>query len=150
MALEQYLNKSYFSVENPLRLLDRWLHLYCHHRTVTMAGKLLKVEWTQRAECALQARTEPLIIEMQLYFSCMVKKRVLFHKDSELETVGVNDTMKVAFQSIQAAACDPEEFARSYPIGRVLDSPTATKMIPSSLSIDFRQEQWEGEFSYSS
>jgi hypothetical protein len=150
MALEKYFKNSYFTIENPLRLLDRWLHLYCHHRTVYIEDKKLRVEWTQRANLALQARTELLIVEMQLYFSCVVKKRVLFHKESELKTVGVCEAMKVAFRPIQAAACNPEEFAKNYPIGRVLNSPAVTKMIPSRLSIDFSQGHWEGEFSYDS
>ena len=148
MALEQYLQGSYFSIENPLRLLDRWLHSYCHHRTVELGHKNLRVEWTDRADQALQARSEPLIIEMQLYFSCVLKKRVLFHETSEIETKDVNGSMKIAFRPIQSAVCNPEDFAKNYPIGRVLDSPAATKMIPSRLRIDFRQGQWQGEFGY--
>jgi hypothetical protein len=148
MALEQILQGSYFSIESPLRLLDRWLNAYSHHRSVVMGNKNLRVEWTDRADRALQTRSQPLIIEMQLYFSCVVKKRVLFHDSSKLDVTDVNGSMKIAFQPIQAAVCDPEEFARKYPIGRVLDSPAASKMIPSRLSIDFRQGQWQGEFGY--
>lgn len=150
MAFEQILRGSYFSIENPLRLIDRWLNSYGHYRTVVLGKKKLRVEWTDRANRVLQTRSEPLIIEMQLYFSCMLKKRVLFHESSELDVTDINDSMKVAFRPIQAAACDPEEFARNYPIGRVLDSPAAIKMTPSRLSIDFRQGQWQGEFGYQS
>jgi len=148
MALEQYLQGSFFSVENPLRLLDRWRHSYCHHRSVILGGKKLRVEWTGRANRVLQVRSEPLIIEMQLYFSCVLKKRVLFHATSELETTDVGSSMKIAFRPIQAAACDPEEFANNYPVGRVLETPAATKMMPSKLRIDFRKGQWEGEIGY--
>lgn len=148
MALEQILQGSYFSVENPLRVLDRWLHSYRHHRGVVLGNKNLRVEWTDRANRVLRTRSEPLIIEMQLYFSCVLKKRVLFHQTSELETTDVGSSMKIAFRPIQAAACDPEEFAKNYPVGRVLETPAATKMIPSRLRIDFRKGQWEGEFGY--
>lgn len=148
MALEQYLRGSYFSVGNPLRLLDRWLNSYHHYHVVVLGNKNLRVEWTDRANHALQIRSSPLIIEMQLYFSCVVKKRVLFHETSELEVTDVNSSMKIAFRPIQSAVCDPEEFAENYPLGRVLDSPAATKMIPSRLRIDFQQGQWEGEFCY--
>ena len=150
MVLEQILQGSYFSIESPLRLLDRWLNTYRHNHSIVLGNKNLRVEWTDRANRVFQTRSQPLIIEMQLYFSCVVKKRVLFHDSSNLDVTDVNNSIKIAFQSIQAAACDPEEFTRNYPIGRVLDSPAATKMIPTSLSIDFRQGQWEGEFSYSS
>lgn len=150
MALEQILQGSYFSVESPLRLLDRWLNAYRHNSSVVLGNKNLRVEWTDRANRVLQTRSEPLIIEMQLYFSCVVKKRVLFHDNSNLDVTDLNNSMKIAFRSIQSAACTPEEFARNYPIGRVLDTPAATKMIPSRLAIDFRQGQWHGEFDYQS
>jgi hypothetical protein len=148
MALEHYLQGSYFSIESPVRLLDRWLHSYCHHRSIVLGSKNLRVEWTDRADCALKARTEPLTIEMQLYFSCVLKKRVLFYDSSEMETTDVDNSMRVTFRSIQSKACDPEDFARDYPTGRVLDSPAALKMIPSRLRIDFLAGQWQGEFSY--
>jgi hypothetical protein len=148
MAFEQILQGSYFAIESPLRLLDRWLNTYRHSRSVVMGNKNLRVEWTDRANRVLQTRPQPLIIEMQLYFSCVVKKRVLFHDNSNLDVTDVNNSMKIAFRSIQSAACDPEEFAKNYPVGRVLDSPAVTKMIPSRLSIDFHQGQWQGEFGY--
>jgi hypothetical protein len=148
MALEQYLKGSYFSIESPVRLVDRWLHSYSHHHGIVLGGKNLHVEWTDRADRALQTRSEPLMIEMQLYFSCVLKKRVLFHENYEMDTVDVGSAMKIAFRPIRAAKCDPDEFARNYPPGRVLDSPAALKMKPSKLSIDFRQRQWEGEFTF--
>ena len=148
MALEHYLQGSYFSIESPVRLLDRCLHSYCHYRNVVLGNKNLRVEWTDRADCALKARSEPLTIEMQLYFSCVLKKRVLFHETSEIDTVDVNSFMKIAFRPIQSKACNPEEFAKDYPLGRELVSPAASRMIPSKLSIDFRRGQWQGEFGY--
>jgi hypothetical protein len=75
MALAQYLQGSYFSIQNSVHLIDRWLHAYCHHRNVTLNGKKLRVDWTERAERALSVRYHPVIAEMQLYFSCVVKKR---------------------------------------------------------------------------
>jgi len=99
----------------------------------------MHVQWTGRAGRALCNRRELLVIEMQPYFSCVVKKRVLFHDQTDFETTGVNDNIQIAFRSIQAAASDPEEFARNYPVGRVLNATAATRMIPSKISIDFRK-----------
>ena len=148
MAIANYFQGSYFSIESPFRLLDRWLHSYRHHRTVVLGGKSLKVEWTDRAEHALRESSQSIIVEMQLYFSCVLKKRVLFHADSELETIDVGSFIKVVFRPIQSKACDPQEFADNYPLGRVLDSPAASKMIPAKLSIDFHRGQWQGQFGY--
>ncbi len=148
MVLTRLLQGRYFSIGNPVQLLDRWFHSYCHHRAIILNGKKLRVQWNGRAERALCNRREPLVIEMQLYFSCVVKKRVLFHDPADFETTGVNDNIQIAFRPIQAAACDPEEFARNYPVGRVLNAPAATRMIPSKISIDFRKGRWQGEFGF--
>ena len=148
MVLTHLFQGSYFSIGNPVQLLDRWFHSYRHHRAIILNGKKLRVQWTGRAERALCNRRQPLVIEMQLYFSCVVKKRVLFHDQTDFETTEVNDNIQIAFRPIQAAACDPEEFARNYPVGRVLNAPAAIRMIPSKISIDFRKGRWQGEFGF--
>jgi hypothetical protein len=148
MALAQFLHGSYFAIENPIRLLDRWLNSYCHDCRVRLGEKELLVKWSARAGEALAKRSEPLIIEMQLYFSCVVKKRVIFHDQVNFETLAVNDRIQIAFRSIKSAKCDPQEFARNYPAGGLLESPAAAKMIPSWLGLDFRQGQWQAEFGY--
>ncbi len=81
-------------------------------------------------------------------FPVWLIKRVLFHDQTDFETTGVNDNIQIAFRPIQAAACDPEEFARNYPVGRVLNAPAATRMIPSKIRIDFRKGRWQGEFGF--
>jgi len=148
MALARYLHGSYFSIENPLRLFDRWINPYCHECHVRLGEKELLVKWSARAEEALSCKSAPLIVEMQLYFSCVVKKRVVFHDQANFETLPVNGHLQIAFRSIRAAKCDPLEFVRNYPPGGTLDSPAASKMIPLWLSLDFRQGQWQAEFGY--
>jgi len=148
MVFTHLLQGSYFSIGNPVQLLDRWFHSYRHHRAIILNGKSLRVQWTGRAERALCNRREPLVIEMQLYFSCVVKKLVLFHDQADLETISVNDKMRIAFRAIQSAVCEPEEFARNYPVGPVLNAPATTRMIPSKISIDFHKGRWQGEFGF--
>ncbi len=148
MALAQLLPGSYFAIENPMHLFDRWVNSYCHQRRVLLCGKELLVKWSERAEQAFIVQSEPLIVEMQLYFSCVVKKRVIFHDQADFETQIVNDRLRIAFRSIEAARCDPEEFASNYPTGRELKSVAALKMVPAWVGIDFKNGEWEGEFGY--
>ena len=148
MAIEQLLHGSYFAIENPIRMFERWVNSYCHQSRVQLGGKELLVKWSDRAERALASKPEPMVVEIQLYFSCLVKKRVLFHDQVDFKTLVVNDRLRIAFRTIEAAKCDPEEFARDYPIGRVLDSSAAARMAPSWVGIDFRRGVWEGEFGY--
>ena len=148
MSLASSFRGSYFSIGNPILLLDRWINCYCHQRRAQVGDKQLLVKWTDRAEEALVKQAEPLIVEMQLYFSCVVKKRVLFHDQVDFKTQRVDDRLQVSFRSIEAARCDPEEFAKNYPVGRVLNSSAAVKMLPSWIGLDYRRGLWEGEFGF--
>ena len=81
------LSGSYFGLENPLRWFERWRHGMRHVQRVRIGGRWLELRWTRRAERALMQRETPLIVELQLLFSCVVKKRVLFHETAGFECV---------------------------------------------------------------
>ena len=140
------LHNSYFAITNPLIILDRWLHPYKHNATVLLRDKSLLVSWTKRADQALKKRTQPLIAEMQLYFSCVVKKRVLFHDDASEPSISVNPNLAIRFRAVPASSCSPEEFARNYPIDGEFDSQASKQMRPSQLNIDFKNQQWIANF----
>lgn len=146
------INHSYLGVGDlfaPWRRLDQLLHPYRHVHNTPYLGRDFQVRWTERAERALQAGTSPLLVEMQLYFSCMVKKRVLFHQAAEPsadDAITINPSLKVVLRSVEAQWCDPEEFARNYPARRTFDNPAIKKVAPRRLDIDYRQGQWQGEF----
>ena len=142
------LRASYFSIDNPLRVLDRWVHGFHHSRTLQLQGRPLELRWSNRAEHELQRNRQPLIIELQLYFSCVVKKRVLFHRHADFATTRIDDRLEIAFRPIASAACDPDEFARHYPAGRDLSTGPAARMVPAIAEIDYRAGRWEGEFRY--
>ena len=143
------LEQTYFSTGNLFRLgafLDKLLNGYSYSQTIPFHGARLSVNWTRRAERELSTRgNNPLIVEMQLYFSCVIKKRVLF-PETALETSTVNRTLQVLFRTVQATSCDPVEFAANYPEKLDLASPGAKKMHPRTLKIDFRKGVWVGEF----
>jgi hypothetical protein len=142
------LQVGYFAIESPWRLLDRWLNHCRYRRTVQLEGREVEVRWTRRAERALQASPQPLIVELQLYFSCVVKKRVVFHQQADFATTRVNGRLEIAFRPIASRACDPREFALHYPAGKDLSAGPAGRMIPRSVEIDFRRGGWEGQFGY--
>lgn len=145
MAID--LRGSYFAIVSPLAVLMRWLNPHAHVKTITLNGHDIEVSWTRRADKALRQRTEPLLAEMQLYFSCVVQKRVLFHTESEHKYVSVSDGLKVCFRPVEALSCDPEHFAEHHPVKRQFSSRSATRMFPKRCSIDYVKGQWQGEFS---
>ena len=121
------LHASYFSIDNPLRILDRWVHGFHHSRTLRLQGRPLELRWSNRAERELQRCEKPLIIELQLYFSCVVKKRVLFHRHVDFATTRVDDQLEITFRPIASKVCDPDEFALHYPAGRDLSAGPAAR-----------------------
>ncbi len=138
----------YFTIENPTGISGRWLNRYRHSHTAVINGHELRVRWTERAERALRRAGQPLVVEMQLYFSCVVKKRVLFHQHADFDTVAVDARLKIGFRPIASAVCDPRRFAESYPEGRDLARGKAANMVPRFVEIDFRRGDWEGHFGY--
>ena len=114
------LQGSYFSIDNPLRVLDRWLNRYRYRQTVQINQRSLEIRWTERAERELDMREQALIVELQLYFSCVVKKRVLFHQRVDFATTPVDERLEIAFHAVASAVCDPNEFALNHPAGRDL------------------------------
>lgn len=128
------------------RAIDRRCHPFRHHASVPLYGHPMEIRWTDRAERALAARDIPLIAEMQLYFSCVVKKRVLFHDQIELPATPVDGRLSVLFRPVESISCDPDEFARNFPVKRTFESPAAKKLRPSALQIDYRNGSWMGEF----
>jgi hypothetical protein len=142
------LQVGYFSVESPWRLLDRWLNRYRYRQTALLDGREIEVRWTRRAEHALRVSPQSLIVELQLYFSCVVKKRVVFHQHADFVTTRVDDRLEIAFRPIASRACDPREFALHYPAGKDLSAGPARRMIPRIVEIDFRRGRWDGQFGY--
>jgi len=142
------LQGSYFSIDNPLRVLDRWLNRYRYRQTVQINQRSLEIRWTERAERELDMREQALIVELQLYFSCVVKKRVLFHQRAGFATTRVDERLEIAFHAVASAVCDPNEFALNHPAGRDLSPGPAARMVQNVVEIDYRAGHWEGQFRY--
>jgi hypothetical protein len=143
------MQSSYFALPNPFAFLGRLLNPERHHATVMLRGTPLTVSWTRRAERQLARREAPLLAEMQLYFSCVVKKRVVFHPpqgEAALEWLRVVPQLLVAFRPVEANSCDPREFAANFPVRRQFDSRGAQRMHPAQLHLDYSAGEWRGEF----
>ena len=67
---------------------------------ITISGKPLQIELSPAASLAMQQRVTPLLAEMELYFSCLVRKKVRFYervKSVDSERVSVNEFFFCAF-----------------------------------------------------
>lgn len=129
-------------------MIDGWLNPYHHKDNVDIRGKKMAILYSKRAEKALKQRKTALIAELQLYFTCVVQKRVIFHEKADIETINVNKSLEIAYHTVQSDACDPTEFANKHPVKKELNSKGASSMRPSSFKIDYKNGEWIGDFSF--
>ncbi len=144
--ITQAFDKTFFDPGHPLLWLERCFNRFNHQQVVSLNGQALTVAWTARADREMQSRKQPLMVEMQLLFSCVVKKRVLFEVDCRDQMVAVTDALSVGLSAVASKACSPEEFASHYPEGKDLSGSYAGRLSPGRLEIDFRQGEWKGQF----
>lgn len=118
------------------------------NNTVQINGRPVLVEWSKAAARELAKRTQPLVVELELYFSCLVKKFVHFHETAPLrDTVAVSDKLAVFFRPVTSTACSFEVADR---LGRQpeieLDTPSVRKVAPKRVEIDFVRGAWRGSY----
>jgi hypothetical protein len=115
---------------------------------IALAGKPVEIRLTDRARNALSARTRPLNVEMELLFSCLLRKQVRFQDHHEgAAGVPVNDRLYIHFRPVMTAACGPD---LHQPEPALTDFPLAhpRAYVPHWLRIDYRKGAWLGEFGY--
>ena len=113
---------------------------------VTLYGKSIDVRLTAAAECALNLRATPLVAEMELLFSCLLRKRVCFGESAD-EATPVNEQLSVRFKPIMTRRCSVAEGGATPPSeGFPLENPRP--FVPSWLAIDYRRGEWVGQFGY--
>jgi len=116
--------------------------------SVEILGKKILVEWTALAEKEMEALASPLQVEMELYFSCLIRKAVRFNQGAALHHgVSVTSKMIVGFRPIVTKACKVSDIGddEEPPVEDFkLTKPEA--FVPKKLFVDFKRGQWVGEF----
>lgn len=112
-------------------------------------GRDLAVRWSEAADRELARREAPLVLELELYFSCLVKKAVhVRDRSAPAPLAWVNDRLAVYFRVVTSTPCSMDEAER---LGRQPEAEVATpasrRLAPRALSIDFRDGAWIGDYS---
>jgi hypothetical protein len=112
---------------------------------IELYGKQLRIEFTPAAQRMLRRMTQPLLVELELLFSCFVTKRVHFKLESGSSADAAS--VQVDFRAVIASTCD-----LSHKGGDIshLYTPVAnpTPYVPSWCRIDYASKEWQGEFGY--
>ena len=121
-----------------------------HRAIVVINGRDVAVEWTAAAARELARRQTPLFVELELYFSCLVKKLVHFRDDSQgRPTVAASDKLHLYFRPVTAAACSVEVFERlGRRPGKEIDSKAIRKVAPKQVAITYARGEWRGTFGW--
>lgn len=114
--------------------------------TAKILGKQLLIECSDAARKEMEKRDSPLLVEMELYFSCLIRKAVRFNQAAGLRNaVQVTPQLTVGFRPICTKVCRAEDFDKEPPVEDfAILKPEA--FVPKQLNIDFRKGQWWGEF----
>lgn len=120
------------------------------NNSVLINDKPVAVVWTKSAACELAKRTQPLVVELELYFSCLVKKFVHFHESVPERTIAaVSYKLAVFFRPVTSTACSFEVADRLRRQPEIeLDNPNVRKMAPRLVKIDFIRGNWQGNSGY--
>jgi len=118
--------------------------------SILIDGKPVSVVWTKSAARELDKRSTPIIVELELYFSCLVKKFVHFHEEkADRELVMASDKISLFFRPVTSTACT---FEVAESLGRQpeieLENSKVRKMAPKRVEIDFLKINGEVSFGY--
>lgn len=114
--------------------------------TVEILGKKVLVEWSSSADKKLKDLTEPLLVEMELYFSCLIRKAVRFGRDAQAGDFALAaPQLKIGFRPVMTKVCKLSDFEGDPPLEDFpIVKPEA--FVPKRLTIDYSGGKWKGEF----
>lgn len=117
---------------------------------ITLNGRPVSIELTKAAARELERRETPLFVELELYFSCLVKKFVHFRTDSRGKpTIPAHGKLQIYFRPVTSTACTFEVAER---LGRQpemeIESAALQHVAPKRVSIDHIAGVWRGSFTF--
>ena len=118
------------------------------HTQVEISGHAVNIELTPAALRSLPQQASPLIAEMELYFSCLIRKKVRFYNTpTGVAPVYVNDKLGICFRPVMTKVCARDYEGEEPPL---TDFPIhkADSFIPKWLKIDYCHGEWQGEFGF--
>ncbi|MHB1514169.1 MAG: hypothetical protein ACYCVY_00370 [Acidiferrobacteraceae bacterium] len=114
---------------------------------IEISGKPVEIDWSTAARRMLEQREQPLRVEMELYFSCLIRKRVRFDEQVRSRSfVAAGTYLEVAFRPVMTRACQMSDYDEVPLTDFPIVNPTA--FIPHWLRIDFRRQAWRGTFGF--
>lgn len=119
-------------------------------KTLRLGERELELRLSARAEEQLARQRPALDIEMELYFSCLIRKRVHFRtrpNDGVAVRAALTDNVSVSFRPVTTRACSVRE-AGEAPGVVTLPLVRPHAFTPKWLALDYARGAWSGNFGY--
>jgi hypothetical protein len=120
---------------------------------VEMLGKKIQLEISNNAAQQLNAREVPLFIEMELYFSCLIRKQLRVYETfvepaDEKFSVRFSNKLQISFRPVMTKSCSISSCEDGKPPLSDFPIRKPQSYIPRWLSLDFTRGKWCGDFGY--
>ena len=133
------------------------------NKQLTFHEKLMSVKLSEHAVRQDQKLDHALLIEIQIYFSCLLGKRLAFYTDTEVngawqldknlftsmidDAEQLTDNIYVRFNTVMTKACPVSDYIGPPPVTDFTIS-NQKPYVPSWLAIDFKKNEWSGEYGW--
>ena len=122
-------------------------------QTVEILGKSIQFEISKNASKQLSDRKKPLYVEMELYFSCLLRKEIRIReteREQPLEdfSIQVSDVLHISFRPVMTKSCSVSSCNGDSP--PLTDFPISRPQayVPKWLKLDYKKGEWCGDFGY--
>ena len=116
--------------------------------SIDFHGKTVKIQLSDSAQNQLTHDSTPVYAEMELYFSCLIRKKVRFNSDRAKQNAKpVTGPLSVSFHPVMTRACHKDYEGDAPPLTE-FPIAKAAPYVPRWLKIDYKSGEWQGDFGY--
>ncbi len=131
---------------------DRRLSSNAYSGTIQLKGKRVRIEISESASQALAEQDKSLLVELELYFSCLVRKQIRFtafqhEPQNDTDYTRVMKGLYASFRAVTTAHCRIDETDGKPPV-ETLPVKKPDLFVPDWLKIDFHAGRWLGEYGF--
>lgn len=122
-------------------------------QSIEMMGKTIQVDISRSAEKQLNNRALPLYIEMELYFSCLLRKELRIYEIArdrieERFSAKLSDSLEISFRPVMTKSCSVSSCEGEEPTLSDFPIEKPKSYIPKWLKLDYKKGEWCGDFGY--
>ena len=131
---------------------DRRLSASAYSGIVNIQGKQVVIDVSADAVRAVSESRLPVVAELELYFSCLVRKQLRFRELNGVEPheddySRVLPGLYASFRAVTTAHCSIAE-AGDHPPVETMPVRHPERFVPDWIRIDFRGGNWLGEYGF--